>query len=33
MHNIICPHCHKALQTDEAGYAYILNQVRDGVFE
>jgi hypothetical protein len=33
MHDIICPHCHKAFKIDEAGYADILKQVRDGDFE
>jgi hypothetical protein len=33
MHEIICPHCHKAFKIDEAGYADILKQVRDGAFE
>jgi hypothetical protein len=33
MHEIICPHCNKALKIDEAGYADILKQVRDGAFE
>ena len=33
MHEIICPHCHKAFKIDEAGYADILTQVRDGEFE
>jgi len=33
MHDIICPHCSKAFKIDEAGYADILNQVRDGDFE
>jgi hypothetical protein len=33
MHEIICPHCHKAFKIDEAGYADILKQVRDGDFE
>lgn len=32
MHEIICPHCQKAFQVDEAGYAAILNQVRDKEF-
>jgi hypothetical protein len=30
MHEIICPHCAKAFKIDEAGYADILKQVRDG---
>jgi hypothetical protein len=33
MHEIICPHCSKAFKIDEAGYADILKQVRDGEFE
>ena len=33
MHEIICPHCKKAFKIDEAGYADILNQVRDSEFE
>ena len=33
MHEIICPHCAKAFKIDEAGYADILSQVRDGAFE
>ena len=33
MHKIICPHCEKAFEIDEAGYADILKQVRDGEFE
>ena len=33
MNDIICPHCNKAFKIDEAGYADILNQVRDGDFE
>ena len=33
MHEIICPHCGKAFKIDEAGYAAILKQVRDGDFE
>ena len=32
MHEIICPHCRKAFKIDEAGYADILKQVRDGEF-
>ena len=30
MHEINCPHCGKAFKIDEAGYADILKQVRDG---
>lgn len=30
---IICPHCSKAFKIDEAGYADILQQVRDSAFE
>ena len=33
MHEIICPHCRKAFKIDEAGYADILQQVRDHAFE
>jgi len=33
MHDIICPHCTKAFKIDEAGYADILKQVRDKVFD
>jgi len=33
VHEIICPHCGKAFKIDEAGYADILKQVRDGAFE
>ena len=33
MHEIICPHCGKAFKINEAGYANILKQVRDGDFE
>ena len=33
MHEIICPHCHKAFKIDEAGYADIVKQVRDGEFK
>ena len=33
MHEIICPHCNKAFKIDEAGYANILKQVRDGDFD
>jgi hypothetical protein len=33
MNEIICPHCDKAFKIDEAGYADILKQVRDGDFE
>lgn len=33
MHEIICPHCNKAFKIDEAGYADILKQVRDGDFD
>jgi hypothetical protein len=33
MHEIICPHCAKAFKIDEAGYADILKQVRDGDFD
>lgn len=33
MHEIICPHCNKAFQIDDSGYADILKQVRDDDFE
>ena len=33
MREIMCPHCGKAFKVDEAGYADILKQVRDGEFE
>jgi hypothetical protein len=33
MHEISCPHCHKAFKIDEAGYAEIAKQVRDREFE
>ncbi len=33
MHEIICPNCKTAFQIDEAGYADILNQVRDEDFQ
>ena len=33
MHEIICPHCHKAFKIDEAGYADIVKQVRDSAFD
>jgi len=33
MNEIICPHCKKAFKIDEAGYADILQQVRDHAFE
>lgn len=33
MREIICPHCNKAFKIDEAGYADILKQVRNGEFE
>lgn len=33
MHEVICPHCHKAFTIDEAGYADILKQVRNKEFE
>lgn len=33
MHEIICPHCSKAFTVDEAGYADILQQVRDREFD
>jgi len=33
LNEIICPHCGKAFKIDEAGYANILKQVRDGEFK
>lgn len=33
MHEIICPHCRKTFKIDEAGYADIVKQVRDGEFD
>lgn len=33
MHEIKCPHCGKTFTLDEAGYADILNQVRNDAFE
>ena len=33
MHDIICPHCQKAFKVDEAGYADILQQVRNREFD
>ena len=33
MHEINCPHCKKAFKIDEAGYADIVNQVRNDQFE
>ncbi len=33
MNDIICPHCHKVFKVDEAGFADILKQVRDHVFD
>ena len=33
MHDIKCPHCHKAFKIDESGYSDILKQVRDDDFE
>jgi hypothetical protein len=32
MHEIKCPNCGKTFEIDEAGYANILTQVRDGEF-
>lgn len=32
MNEIICPHCKKAFKIDQAGYADIVKQVRDGEF-
>lgn len=33
MNEIICPHCKKVFKVDEAGFADILKQVRNGEFE
>jgi len=33
MREIICPHCSKTFEIDEAGYAAILKQVRDSEFD
>ncbi len=33
MNEVICPHCKKAFKIDEAGFADILKQVRDGEFQ
>lgn len=33
MHEIKCPHCSQGFTIDEAGYAQILNQVRDEAFD
>ena len=33
MHEITCPQCGKAFKIDEAGYADIVKQVRNGEFE
>lgn len=33
MNDIICPHCRKVFKVDEAGFADILKQVRDHVFD
>jgi hypothetical protein len=33
MNEIICPHCKKAFKIDEAGFADILKQVRNGEFD
>lgn len=33
MHEIKCPHCGKTFNIDEAGYADLLKQVRDGAFD
>ncbi len=32
MEEIICPNCNKAFKVDEAGYASIVNQIRDKGF-
>jgi hypothetical protein len=33
MNEVVCPHCKKAFKIDEAGFADILKQVRDGEFQ
>ena len=33
MNEIICPNCNKAFKVDEAGFAGIVNQVRDQEFK
>ncbi len=33
MNDIKCPHCKKVFKVDEAGFADILKQVRDHVFD
>ncbi|MGO4957964.1 DUF2130 domain-containing protein [Luteococcus sp. Sow4_B9] len=33
MNEVVCPQCHTAFTIDEAGYAHILQQVRDKEFE
>ena len=33
MNEIICPHCNKAFKIDEAGYASIVQQIRDREFQ
>lgn len=33
MNDIICPHCKKVFKVDEAGFADILKQIRDHVFD
>ena len=33
MHEIVCPHCKEAFTIDEAGYADIVRQVRNGEFQ
>lgn len=33
MNDIVCPHCKKVFKVDEAGFADILKQVRDHVFD
>ena len=32
MKELICPNCHKAFTVDEAGYASIVNQVKNAEF-
>ena len=33
MKELICPNCHKAFTVDEAGYASIVNQVKNAEFD
>lgn len=32
-YTFICPHCGKAVEVDENGYAAIIKQIRDDVFQ